>query len=245
MSGGAGDSGAGAGGASAGAGGASAGAGGSVQQAPPAGNGGQAGAGAGAGGMAGMGGMAGAGGGTGVMPMVVATFDEPGSLVTEIGNWQVGGDPVPDSFVRRNATEGYSCAGALELYVPFTEYGQQTDVQINFNPEQDWTGYTKLHARVKIPDPGTGNLDHINGVQFAVNSDMYMNYDGKFNAGSMFADFDWHALELDLTVGGGDPPPTLDAMIQVQVQIQVLPMEPDAGGAPVPTTILVDDIWIE
>jgi hypothetical protein len=117
-----------------------------------------------------------------------------------VGNWQVGGSPVPDTVIQRNATEGYSCPGSLEMMVPFTAYGTQSDAQINFSPVQNWVGYRKLHARVKIVMPSTGNLDHINGVQFAVNSDNYMNYDGKFTSASTFMDFGWHDIELDLTL---------------------------------------------
>jgi hypothetical protein len=178
---------------------------------------------------------------------VISTFDTPGSLmVMGVGNWQVGGSPVPDTVIQRNATEGYSCPGSLEMMVPFTAYGTQSDAQINFSPVQNWVGYRKLHARVKIVMPSTGNLDHINGVQFAVNSDNYMNYDGKFTSASTFMDFGWHDIELDLTLGAAAPPPQLDSIIQVQVQLQTPMMAPAMGpAAPVPTTILVDDVWIE
>lgn len=167
-------------------------------------------------------------------------------MVMGVGNWQVGGMPVADTVVQRNATEGFSCPGSLEMRVPFTAYGTQSDAQINFSPVQNWVGYTRLHARVKFVMPSTGNLNHINGVQFAVNSNNYMNYDGKFTAASVFADFAWHDIELDLTLGAAAPPPQLDSMIQIQVQIQTQMMAPAMGPtAPVATTILVDDVWIQ
>jgi hypothetical protein len=199
----------------------------------------------GEGGAGGDGGGGEGGGNTGPTgPAVVAIFDTAGTLATPIGNWQVGGSPVPDSFIRRNASEGASCPGSLELNVPFTTYGTQTDVQINFNPAQDWTGRSTLHAKVKIPDPGTGNLNHLNGVNLAVLSDNYANYDNKFVSASTFADFAWHDVALDLSAG--DPPPTLPSIIQIQVQLQAAGEAPSGGpSAPISTTLLVDDIWIE
>lgn len=200
-----------------------------------------------AGGEGGMNGEGGGGGDTGepLPPTVIATFDEPGSLSTSLGSWQVTtNNPVPDSFVRRNPDEGRSCPGALELTVPFTAYGTQTDAQINFNPVQDWTGRAKLHAWVKIPDPGTGNLNHVGGVNLAVLSENYGNYDNAYEGAATFADFDWHEIVLDLTAG--DPPPDLPTVIQIHVQLQVHGTAPEDGPeAPVPTVMLVDDIWLE
>jgi hypothetical protein len=181
-------------------------------------------------------------------PRVIATFDTPGSLnMAGIGNWGPGGNPpIADTVVSRNATEGFSCAGAAELRVPFTAYGTQQDVQINFNPLQNWTGYTILHAKVKIVMPSTGNLNHINGVQLAANSKPdYSTFQGHFYGASTFADFGWHDVDLPMP-GSGAMALALDQVIQITVQL-VTPMTAPAAGpaAPVTTTMLVDDVWIQ
>ncbi|HEX6766457.1 MAG TPA: hypothetical protein VF103_13285, partial [Polyangiaceae bacterium] len=61
---------------------------------------------------------------------------------------------------------------------------------------------------------------------------------------STFADFAWHAVDLDLTMG--TPMLVMDQVIQVQVQVQTPMMAPAMGpAAPVTTTILIDDVWVE
>ena len=226
------------GGAAAGAGGAAAGAGGAA-----AGAGGAA---AGAGGAAA--GAGGAGGAPLVLPRVIATFDTPGSLnMAGIGNWGPGGSPpLADTVVSRNATEGFSCAGAAEIRVPFTAYGTQQDIQINFNPRQNWTGATMLRAKVKVVMPSTGNLNHLSGVQFAANSKPdYSTFQGHYYNASTFADFAWHDVNLPIP-GAGATPLDMTQVIQITVQLITQMTAPATGpAAPVTTTLLLDDVWIQ
>jgi hypothetical protein len=237
---------AGAGGMAAGAGGMAAGAGGA---------GGAGGAAAGAGGAGGAGGAAAGAGGAGGAPMtgprVISTFDTPGSLmIMGLGNWGVGSYMmVPDSVASRNMTEGVSCAGSAQLTTPFTAYGQQSSIEINFSPLQNWTGFRKVHAKVKVLMPSTGNLNHLNigsGIQLAANSTtMYNTFQGHQYPASTFADFGWHDVDLDVpgTIG---TPLVMTEVIQVSVQVLTSAMAPATGpAAPVTTTILVDDVWVE
>ena len=186
------------------------------------------------------------------LPRVIATFDMPGSLNTAgFGNWGPGGSPtvpIPDTVVSRNPTEGFSCAGAAELRVPFTAYGTQQDIQINFNPRQNWTGATMLRAKVKVVMPSTGNLNHLSGIQFAANSKPdYSTFQGHFYDASTFADFGWHDVDLPVP-GMGTAAQMLDMtqVIQITVQLITPAMAPATGpAAPVTTTLLLDNVWIQ
>jgi hypothetical protein len=177
---------------------------------------------------------------------LVSDFDLPGSAAgwSAVPNGSsVGG--LGDSFVARNVSQGHACPGSLAFTVPFSVYGvaEDANTQVNFAPTRDWTGYTRLHAWVRIPDPGTGSLNHLNAVRLAVLSGNWSIYSSLWAPIAEFADFGWHELVLDLTAA---PAADLTVVNQIAVQVFALGTPPEGGpAAPVSTQIYIDDIWLE
>lgn len=182
------------------------------------------------------------GGAPGLEPAIVSTytFEAPGS----ISGWEAKGNPsngsVGDSFINRTLDEGASCPGALALTVPFSVYGDATNglAQANFN--QDWTGRSALHVAIKIADPGTGNLDYLNGAQIWLQTNNWSVYTSKFVVGTELADFEWHSYSLDIS--------ELDLAIVNQVGVQLVAKDavPEGGPtAPLQTVLYIDDLWLE
>ncbi len=89
-----------------------------------------------------------------------------------------------DSFINRTLDEGASCPGALALTVPFSVYGDPANGLAQANFTQDWTGRSSLHIAIKIADPGTGNLDYLNGAQLYLQTNNYGTFTAKFVVGS-------------------------------------------------------------
>jgi hypothetical protein len=193
-------------------------------------------------GAGGQGGGGAEGGAPGLEPAIVNTytFEAPGS----ISGWEAKGTPsngsVGDSFINRTLDEGASCPGALALTVPFSAYGDPMNglAQANFN--LDWTGRSTLHIAIKIADPGTGNLDYLNGAQIYLQTNNWGVYTSKFVVGTELADFEWHSYELDLS--------ELDLAIVNQVGVQLVAKDaaPEGGpAAPLATVLYIDDLWLE
>lgn len=140
-------------------------------------------------------------------------------------------------------TDGHTCDGALDLAVTtYTQYG--TDVQAYFNyggSVQDWTGYKKLHAWLKVV---SSDYSTIQGVEPRVDSSNYTEkLFGGFVGGSTFADGGWHETVVPLTASASYAPSTVNGY---QFELQLVGAQP--GGAPATppaATLLVDSIWIE
>jgi hypothetical protein len=105
-----------------------------------------------------------------------------------------------------------------------------------------------LRAKVKIVMPSTGNLNHLSGVQFAANSKPnYSTFQGHYYNASTFADFAWHDVDLPVP-GMGTADQMLDRTQVIQITVQLItPATAPATGpaAPVTTTLLLDDVWIQ
>ncbi len=140
-------------------------------------------------------------------------------------------------------TDGHTCNGALDFAVTaYTSYGTNVQAYFNYNSSvQDWTGYKKLHAWLKVV---SSDYSTIQGVEPRVDSNAYGDkLYGGFVSGSTFADGGWHETVVPLTAGASYVPAMVNGY---QFEFQLVGAQP--GGAPaVPpaATMLVDSIWIE
>ena len=144
-----------------------------------------------------------------------------------------------------NATEGHSCPGSAALTANFTVYGAAERVMALVNFNANWAtpkAYARFHAWIKIAAPSTGNLDHLDGLQLITNTNSYSAFQGAFVSASLFADGDWHEVVRDLVPGATYVPGVIN---QAGVQIIAKGAPPAGSTAPVPTTIYIDDLWVE
>src|SRR5207302_1651688 len=114
---------------------------------------------------------------------------------------------------------------------------------INFHA--NWSSpkaYSHLHGWVKIPLPSTGNLDHLSGIQFSTNSGNYTAFLGYNGPAADLANNAWRPVDLALTPAANYMPGDVD---QIGVQLIAKSSAPAGSAAPVPTSIFVDDIWLE
>jgi hypothetical protein len=166
------------------------------------------------------------------------------------GRWFPYPEPQGSAALRDSASawsdvEGHSCSGALAMTASFTVYGPLEKVLglINFNA--NWMtpkAYTRMHAWVKVALPSSGNLDHLDAIQLAVNSNNYMSFLGNTVPVSPWVDGDWHEIVLDLVPSTNYLPADIR---QIGVQLIAKGVAGVGPSAPVPTTFYVDDIWLE
>jgi hypothetical protein len=156
-------------------------------------------------------------------------------------------------------TTGNTCRGAMQATVPFATYataegGNVTEnLNVGFSTNDNWAGYTKLHAYVKLEVPGGANsADYkaLGGVQVFAQS----LGNGYINAGSFayvpttFADGAWHQVTLALVGGDAGGYGGYDPTHVTGFGVQLTLASPPAAGAPATppvTTVSIDDIWVE
>jgi hypothetical protein len=147
--------------------------------------------------------------------------------------------------VAHDAMEGVSCAGALQVDLPWDQYanGQQARLEHDLGAV-DWTGATMLHLSIRFADPGTGNLDHIAwGDLFFRTGGWNIWSSQSLNFGEL-ADFEWHEITVDLTTVTATP--DLGVVNSLGVELGLPSTAPGTGPATPPaTTFYVDDIWVE
>ena len=97
--------------------------------------------------------------------------------------------------------DGNTCPGAISLTVQFNAFGNPgEDVSYGYGTAADWTGFSKLHAWVKLV---TSTYAAVNGVQPFVQSNSYNSYvNGGFVGQSTFSNGAWHELVLDFAHPG-------------------------------------------
>lgn len=172
------------------------------------------------------------------------------------GNWGTYvEEPSGESFLAQsaitwNTAEGKSCPGSLQLTVPFTKYGDPQKVMANVNFSDDWTDKKTLHGWAKILAPATGSVAYLNAIMLSVSSGAsYEAFRGTFVNAPLFSDRNWHEITIPLNPVA--PPPQSPAFIpapvrQIGIQVSVVASAPAGGpAAPVETSILLDDLWLE
>jgi hypothetical protein len=143
--------------------------------------------------------------------------------------------------VAYDSMEGNSCEGALQVNLPWDQYGvgQQARLERDLGGA-DWTGGTTLHMSIRFEDPGTGNLNHIAwGDVFFQNGNWSIWSNQSLNFG-MLSDFEWHEITVDLTSVTATP--NLAEVNSIGVELGLVS---ETSGTPPATTFYVDDIWVE
>jgi hypothetical protein len=140
-------------------------------------------------------------------------------------------------------TDGHTCNGALSLAVTtYTQYGTNVQAYFNYSGSvQDWTGYKKLHAWLKVV---SSDYSTIQGVEPRVDSSNYADkLFGGFVSGSAFADGGWHETVVPLTASASYVPAAVNGY---QFELQLVGTKPGSAAATPPAaTLLVDSIWVE
>jgi hypothetical protein len=155
---------------------------------------------------------------------------------------------LQESTTDWSATEGHFCPGALTLTANFTVYGPSEKVAtlLNFPVVMNWATpieYTRMHAWLKVRLPSTCNLNHLSGVQIAVNSNGFAAFNSFGPGVATFADGQWHEVILPLKPPIG---PYVPAIVnQLNIQMTVPSVAPVGARVAVRTTLLIDDIWLE
>jgi len=144
--------------------------------------------------------------------------------------------PVQSSTVEWSSTEGVTAPGSAKLNATFGAYGEIAQISLYFT-NASWTCKTKLHAKVKLVS--ATDLSHISGIALSISSANYTIYTAKFNSTAAFALDTWTPIELDLTNPASVPDYTDIDGLGIQLQTK------SAGTTPVPTTMYVDDIWLD
>ncbi len=195
--------------------------------------------------IASLGGSADAGEG-GAAPMVLFDFDTSSADAGLGTNFSNSTYPTADATgtLGLTAADGHPCAGALTLAVTFTACGPHDDIYYNYGSgtsAKNWTGYTKLHAWLKIV---TTDYSDIQGVEPRVDSNAYASkLYGGFVSGSTLADGGWHESVSTLAPGGDYTPSGINGF---QFELQTISCGADGGGpVPASATLLIDSIWIE
>ena len=182
---------------------------------------------------------------------VFAGAAPPTSALPPSGNWfayaEVGGSAgLSNSTTAWNETEGHSCPGAAALTANFTVYGASERVLALVNFGANWAvpkAYARLHAWVKVLVPGsTGTLDHLDQILLITNTNGYNAFQGAPMPASAFVDGEWHEIVRELIPGPNYVPAVIN---QVGVQIVARSVPPASPSAPLPTTLYIDDLWLE
>lgn len=169
-------------------------------------------------------------------------FDEPDSTEP----WTVFDLPEEEqwSSISHSADEGHSCPGALRLEITEPDFGAYVSLSARIGtaslPDLDWTRRTKLHAWIKVADPGVAELAYLGKVSVSAS--------GSTGTGGLVVeaaedlylleDWNWHELVVPLD--------RFDLAHMDNYGLTVTLEEQSAGGPlPQSTTIYLDDLWLE
>lgn len=174
--------------------------------------------------------------------VVIADFDGPADAGAA-ANWSTFSVSGVTDTLSPTGSDGHPCPGALNLEVAsYSYYGTNIQAYYNYNSDvQDWTGYTKLHAWLKVV---SSEYDIIQGVEPRVDSHSYSDkLYGGFVSGATFADGNWHEAVVPLTSGASYDPTEINGY---QFELQLVGAQPSGAPAtPPPASLLIDSIWIE
>ena len=178
---------------------------------------------------------------SGPAPRVLFDFDAlesaDASPADVTANWQAFSDANSTATLGTTSTDGHPCVGALTMAVTYTAFAPKDQAYYSYSSAQDWTGYTTLHAWLKVV---TSDYGTIQGVEPQVQSHGYADkLYGGFLSGSTFAGGAWHETVVPLSG-------TYDALTvnAIQFELQTTGTTVDGGGPP-PATLLIDSIWLE
>jgi hypothetical protein len=146
--------------------------------------------------------------------------------------------PSGASATAFNADEGSASPGSLMASYVHTAYTNNASVNLGIylNPAVNWTGRTRIRARVKVTTSHP-NLTYLNAIGIGVNGSP--EFSTSYQAISGFADEEWHDVSYTLT---GE---NLSAVNEI-----LFPLWIGAGGTgtptlPVTTVVYIDDIIVE
>ena len=192
----------------------------------------------------------GAGGEGGAAPVVchniLQAFDtDPGGSMGKYLTPSTG--PVQSSTVEWNSDEGVIAKGAGKLNATFGALSEQAQLSIYFPSGTKWaTCNTKMHAKVKVLSTGA-DLSYLNGISLSINSGNATSgrYSSQFVSTATWMMDTWYELELPFaTANYQNPANTLPDFNDVN-SMGVMLQTKSTGTTPVPTTLYVDDVWVE
>jgi hypothetical protein len=178
-------------------------------------------------------------------PTLLFGFD-PGNEFSSAGHWAYGGGSTGSlSF----SDVGHTCPGSLAATTNFE--GMQYPILQQFlfdGTAGDWTGYTKLHAWIKVvmsPSTDIGSAGtFVQNYSFAHGFDT----DGSGVTGA--SDQNWHESVLQLVptaadAGSNGYDPGAINQFGVQAGAGGTAYSAADGGALPVATVYIDDIWLE
>ncbi len=183
-----------------------------------------------------------------LQPELLFGFDNGADL-----GW--GANPTANTTLSVGAslTDGHSCPGAVSLYATYAAYGPNPLLSFNYGGNGggsvDWSGRTKLHMWVKVL---TTNYSTVAYVQAFVSANGYVFMSGGGFNGTQLSDGAWHESIFNIPPVPANPNPEGGAVFDPAfvnafgAQIGTQSAAADGGpSVPPPTTLLVDDIWLE
>lgn len=186
---------------------------------------------------------AGAGGEGGAAPVgchtILQAFDsDPAGAMGTYLTPETG--PVQSSTVVWNSNEGVTLKGAGQLNATFGASGEQAQLSLYFT-NAVWTCTTKMHAKVKLVATA---LNHVNGVTLNINTANWTRYSSKFTSTATWTTDTWYSIELPFASADYmDPANTLPDFNNIQAIGVMIQTKSDV--TPIPTTLYVDDVWVE
>jgi hypothetical protein len=200
---------------------------------------------AGAGNSPGAGGEGGAPGPVACHVIIQAFDTDPGGAMGKYTTPSTG--PVASTTFEWSSTEGVTSAGAGKLNAAFGAFDEKAQLSLYLpNPTQWTTCKTKLHAKIKLVS-ATG-LDHVKGVNLNINSGDHngtSRYSLKFTSNTGWAMDTWYPIEFAFANPDyANPTGTLPDFTDV-VSLGVMVESKTVGVTPAPTTMYVDDVWVE
>ena len=172
---------------------------------------------------------------------VLFTFDwqdggvNDGGVASEWHGWNGTGTPclINDDSVPNNPTPG-----ALQLHVVWPTYDSGVFLEKQFVPNLDLSSYSRLHFWVKVP---VVSPSFISMQGFANDGNGAGVYNPFVSAGSITPGV-WFEVTTTLNPAPNSP---LAQTFRIGLQIFDAKIQGEAGAAPEPMDIEVDNIWVD
>ena len=151
-----------------------------------------------------------------------------------------------------NTTEGHTCAGALQITIPFTAFGQSVELQGNFNGPAYVGKQFHYWVKAAVPPPADGGTAITVGQEFvAGNGQVYAQWrltgaDAALYSNQNFVNFyppsDTAWTEIVVPLTGADGGAIAIDLAQLGANLLTNPQD---AAAPTTAVLLLDDIWLE